>query len=218
MTARSRVGPYGDPMSVWAIVVAAGRGTRFGGPKQYERLGDRRVLDWSLAAARSAAEGIVLVVQPALAGQIEAGADVCVAGADTRSGSVRAGLEAVPPDVEVIVVHDAARPAAGANLFASVIRAVLGGADAAVPGVPVVDTVRWREGGTVDRDRLVAVQTPQAFRASVLRSAHRLGGEASDDASLVEAAGGKVVVVTGDPRNHKITEQADLAYAESVLC
>src|SRR5690606_39839167 len=176
---------------------------RFGGHKQYEPLAGRRVVDWSLEAARAAADGVVLVVAAGRAGDAEPAADAVVAGADTRSGSVRAGLAAVPADAEVIVVHDGARPLADAALFRAVVDAVRAGADAAVPGVPVVDTLRARAGGTVDRDGLVAVQTPQAFRAGPLRAAHAGEGEATDDASLVEAAGGKVVVVNGSPTNLK---------------
>jgi len=202
---------------VWAIVVAAGSGRRFGGAKQYEPLAGRRVVDWSLAAARTAADGVVLVVSPAHEGDEEAAADAVVAGADTRSGSVRAGLAAVPADAEVIVVHDGARPLADAALFRAVVDAVRDGADAAVPGVPVIDTLRSRGGGTVDREGLVAVQTPQAFRAGRLRAAHTGTAEATDDASLVEAAGGKVVVVNGSPTNLKITRRDDLVVAEALL-
>jgi 2-C-methyl-D-erythritol 4-phosphate cytidylyltransferase len=213
---------------VWVVVVAAGSGRRFGGAKQYEPLAGRRVLDWSLDAARRAvagpggapggpAGGVVLVVAPGRAGDDEPAADAVVAGAGTRSGSVRAGLARVPDDAEVVVVHDGARPLADAALFAAVVDAVREGADAAVPGVPVADTLRSRGGGVVDRDGLVAVQTPQAFRATALRAAHAEGAEATDDASLVEAAGGKVVVVDGSPTNLKITRPADLVVAEALL-
>lgn len=202
---------------VWVIVVAAGAGRRFGGAKQYDSLAGRRVLDWSLEAARAVADGVVVVVAPDHVGDDEPAADAVVAGAGTRSGSVRAGLAAVPDGATVIVVHDGARPLAGADLFAAVVDAVRGGADAAVPGVAVDDTLRARAGGVVDRDGLVAVQTPQAFRAAALRDAHAGGGEATDDASLVEAAGGKVVVVDGSPTNLKITRPSDLAVAEALL-
>jgi 2-C-methyl-D-erythritol 4-phosphate cytidylyltransferase len=198
---------------VWAVVVAAGSGARFGAPKQYERLGDRRVLDWSLAAARSVADGVVLVVAPERAGDPEAAADVVVAGGGTRSASVRAGLAAVPEGAAVVVVHDAARPGASPGLFAAVVAAVREGADAAVPGVPVVDTIKRVVDGvveTLDRSQLVAVQTPQAFRATALRAAHAGGGEATDDGALVEAAGGRVVIVPGEPDNVKVTTPADL--------
>lgn len=203
--------------SVWAVVVAAGSGSRFGGAKQYQPLGGRRVLDWSLEAARAAADGLVVVVPPDRVRDAEPLADAVAAGGGTRSASVRAGLEAVPDDAEVVVVHDGARPLAGAALFAAVVAAVRDGADAAVPGVPLADTLRWRTGGVADRDGLVAVQTPQAFRASALRAAHAGGGEATDDASLVEAAGGKVVVVDGSAENLKITNPHDLAVAEALL-
>jgi 2-C-methyl-D-erythritol 4-phosphate cytidylyltransferase len=197
------------------VVVAAGSGARYGAPKQYERLGAQRVLDWSLAAARSACAGVVLVVAPERAGAAEPGADAVVAGGATRSASVRAGLAAVPEDAEVVVVHDAARPAATPALFAAVVAAVRAGADGALPGVPVVDTIKRVAGdvvmATLDRAELVAVQTPQAFLASTLRRAHAAGGEATDDGALVEAAGGRVVVVPGEPDNVKITTPADLA-------
>ncbi|HUF32012.1 MAG TPA: 2-C-methyl-D-erythritol 4-phosphate cytidylyltransferase [Acidimicrobiales bacterium] len=209
-------------MTTWAIVVAAGRGTRFGGAKQYEPLGGRRVLDWSLEAARSSAEGVVVVVAPERAGSVEPAADVVVAGGATRSESVRRGLAAVPDDATVVVVHDAARPLARPALFATVVEAVVAGADGAVPGVAVTDTIKridptGRVLETPDRASLVAVQTPQAFAAAALRSAHAGGGEATDDAALVEGAGGRVVVVAGDPDNRKLTDPGDLAAAEAHL-
>jgi 2-C-methyl-D-erythritol 4-phosphate cytidylyltransferase len=200
-------------VSVWAILVAAGAATRFGRPKQYEPLGDRRVLDWSLDACREACDGVVLVVPADRVDQPEK-ADAVVAGGATRADSVRAGLAAVPEEAEVVVVHDAARPRATASLFAAVVDAVRAGADGAVPGVPVTDTVKQVDGNrvvaTLDRATLVAVQTPQAFRAAVLRAAHAGGGDATDDAALVEAAGGTVVVVPGEPANAKITHPQDL--------
>ncbi len=200
---------------VWAIVVAAGAGNRFGGAKQFEPLAGRRVLDWSLDAARAAADGVVAVVAEGCPD--EPGADATVVGGATRSGSVRAGLAAVPEDAEVVVVHDAARPLAGVSLFAAVVAAVEGGADAAIPVVPVTDTLRRVDGGPVDRDTLVAVQTPQAFAARPLRDAHAGGAEATDDATLVEAAGGEVATVAGDPHNLKITSPDDLLVAEALL-
>jgi len=207
--------------SMWVIVVAAGSGSRFGRPKQYEELAGRPVLDWSVAAAHAAAggpgDGVVVVVPPERAGESASGADTVVGGGDTRSTSVRAGLAAVPGDADVIVVHDGARPLAGAELFARVVGAVRDGADAAVPAVDVTDTLRHRSGRAVDRNGLVAVQTPQAFRAAALRRAHDSEPEATDDASLVEAAGGKVVVVEGSPANLKITRPVDLAIAEALL-
>ena len=203
--------------TVWVIVVAAGSGSRFGGPKQYEPLGGRRVLDWSIEAARTVADGIVLVVAPEHARRTEPGVDAVVAGGATRSGSVRAGLAAVPAEADVVVVHDGARPLAGRALFRTVVAAVRDGAAAALPAVPVVDSLRRRGGGAVNRTDLVAVQTPQAFAAAALRSAHDGEPEATDDASLVEAAGGKVVVVDGSPANVKITHPADLVVAEALV-
>ena len=201
-------------MTVWAIVVAAGSGSRFGGAKQFEDLRGRRVVDWAVAASRSVADGVVLVVPADHVDDDAPAADAVVAGAGTRSGSVRAGLAAVPADVDVVVVHDAARPFASPALFEAVVAAVHGGADGAVPGMALADTIKRVVGGrvvaTLDRAELVAVQTLQAFDAAALRRAHAAGGEATDDAALVEAAGGRVVVVPGDPANRKITERGDL--------
>ncbi len=208
-------------MTVWAIVVAGGAGMRFGTLKQYEQLGGRRVLDWALASARTVAEGVVLVVPPERAGAHEAGADAVVPGGATRSASVRAGLAAVPGDADVVVVHDAARPLAPGALFEAVVDAVRDGADGAVPGVPLSDTVKAIESAvvveTLDRGRLVAVQTPQAFAAALLRRAHEGDPDASDDAALVERAGGRVVVVEGDPANGKITTHHDLLVARALI-
>lgn len=200
-----------------AIVVAGGHGRRFGGFKQYADLRGRRVLDFSLAAARTCCDLVVLVVPDELAERDEPGADRVVAGGATRSASVRAGLAAVPAGHDVIVVHDAVRPLAGRALFSQVVDTVRHGADAAIPGVAVVDTLRRRDGRPlgVDRSELVAVQTPQAFRASTLRRVHAAGdAEATDDASLVSAAGGTVVVVPGERTNLKITEATDLLVAD----
>ena len=208
-------------MTVWAVVVAAGTGARFGSLKQYEHLGDRRVLDWALERTRAVADGVVLVVPPERAGESEPGVDAVVAGAETRAGSVRAGLAAVPHEAEVVVVHDGARPLASAALFERVVAAVRAGADGAVPGLPVADTVKVVDDGTVtktlDRSRLVAVQTPQAFAAPTLRRAHDGGAEGTDDAALVEALGGRVVVVPGEEANAKITTQHDLLVARAVI-
>jgi 2-C-methyl-D-erythritol 2,4-cyclodiphosphate synthase len=150
------------------------------------------------------------------------GADVVVAGGASRSASVRAGLAAVPDDVDVVVVHDGARPLASAGLLEAVVAAVRAGADAALPAVPVTDTVK-RVGAdgvvsaTVERAGLVAVQTPQAFAAATLRRAHEGEPEATDDGALVEAIGGRVVVVPGETHNIKLTEPGDLATAERHL-
>ena len=218
-----------DPV-IWTILVAAGEGRRFGGPKQLQPLGGRRVIDWAFDAAAAAGHGVVVVASadqvaaPAGGrggpGALGAGPDVevvVVKGGATRSESVRAGLAATPAAADVIVVHDAARPLAGGALFAAVIGAVGAGADGAVPAVAVTDTVRHTQQGALDRSLLRAVQTPQAFRADTLRRAHAGGKEATDDATLVEAAGGLVHLVSGEPDNLKITTPGDLALAEALL-
>lgn len=202
---------------VWTVVVAGGGGTRFGGPKQYVELAGRRVIEWSVDAARTVSAGVVVVVPETDLSRPVAGADTVVAGGATRADSVRAGLAAVPADAGVVLVHDAARPAASPALFRRVLDAVLAGADAVVPGVDVTDSLRRRGGGAVDRDELVAVQTPQGFPADVLRAAHASGVDATDDATVVEAAGGTVVVVAGESTNAKLTHPSDRAALEETL-
>jgi 2-C-methyl-D-erythritol 4-phosphate cytidylyltransferase len=181
------------------------------------------MVDWSVAAARQASDGVVLVLplgDPHVASGDARGADVVVAGGATRSASVRAGIEMVPPDAQIIVVHDGARPLAPVRLFKDVIEAVKAGAEAAIPVVEVPDTLKRvradRIVETVARDELVAVQTPQAFRAELLRTAHRVGAEATDDAGLVEAVGATVRVVMGEARNVKVTTPADLELVQAL--
>ncbi|MEO6987963.1 MAG: 2-C-methyl-D-erythritol 4-phosphate cytidylyltransferase [Aquihabitans sp.] len=205
-----------DAAPVWVVVVAAGSGRRFGGAKQYEPLAGRRVIDWSLAAARTVADGVVVVVPPGAMAE-EPAADVVASGGETRSASVRAGLAAVPDDAAVILVHDAARPMASHALFRSVVDAVLTGVDAAVPVVPMTDSVCDPSGLPVDRDELRSVQTPQGFSADALRRVHATLPEATDDASLVMAAGGRLRLVQGERWNLKITEPDDLAVAALFL-
>ncbi len=182
-----------------------------------------------MAAARTVADGVVLVV-PAGAddsdsgapGPSTMGADRVVVGGSSRAGSVRAGLAAVPEDAAVIVVHDAARPLATPALFAAVVDAVRSdGADGAIPVLPLSDTLKRTSEGrvlsTVDRAGLATTQTPQAFVAARLRAAHRGDGEATDDAGLLELEGATVRTVPGDPRNLKLTRAEDLAVAEALM-
>jgi 2-C-methyl-D-erythritol 4-phosphate cytidylyltransferase len=206
-------------VTAWAIVVAGGTGSRFGAPKQFADFGGRPLVDWSLETACLACDGVVLVV-PGDSPSRAWAADRVVPGGATRSASVRAGLAAVPDDADIIAVHDAARPLARLALWADVLGAVRAGADGAIPASAVVDTVK--EVGpdghlvTLDRSRLVAVQTPQAFRAELLRRAHLAGSDATDDAALVEAAGGRVVLVEGPPDNLKVTSPTDLILAAAL--
>lgn len=214
------------------MVLAAGAGRRYGPrPKQYEVLDAERVIDRSLATARAAADHVVVVVAPGDRAEgdalVESGAaDVAVEGGDQRADSVRAALAVIAADAAVIVVHDAARPLASAELHQAVVAAVHAGADAVIPGIPVSDTIKRVEHDehgdpvvveTLDRAHLVAVQTPQAFRAELLRAAHADAADATDDAALVEALGGTVVVVPGEATNLKITGPHDLAVATALL-
>lgn len=208
---------------MWAIVVGAGAGTRFGRPKQFESLGAERVIDRSVRTAAAACSGVVVVLPGEAVASWDTPGTVAVAGGASRAESVANGLAAVPAEAAVVCVHDAARPLADADLYARVVAAVLAGADGAVPGLPVADTIKVVDDGsavvtTPDRATLVAVQTPQAFRADVLRAAHAdpaLAGDPAitDDASMLERRGCRVVVVPGERDNRKITDPDDLAWA-----
>jgi 2-C-methyl-D-erythritol 4-phosphate cytidylyltransferase len=203
-------------MIVAAIVVAAGQGVRFGSLKQFAQIDDESVAAKSVRVARTVASKVVLVVPARYDGTGE-GADVVVTGGATRAESVRQGLKECD-DADIIVVHDAARPLASASLFHAVVDAVKNGADAAIPGLYVSDTVkRVRDDAgtlvveqTIPRENLVTVQTPQAFLYETLVKAHDSSSDATDDAALVEAVHGTVVVVRGEANNVKITEVDDL--------
>jgi 2-C-methyl-D-erythritol 4-phosphate cytidylyltransferase len=214
-------------MSVWAILVAAGRGERLGldRPKAFAKLGDEPLLAEPLRRLDASpwVDAIVLVAppgweEPAILLAEEEGCDkvrACVTGGETRSDSVRAGLAEVPADALVVLVHDAARPLLSDDVVERVLGPLSEGWDGVVPGLPVGDTLKraGSDGGvqeTVARDGLWAVQTPQAFTAEALRRAQANSGEATDCAGLVEAAGGRVKIVEGDPRLLKVTSTADL--------
>ncbi len=198
----------------WGIVVAAGSGTRFGGPKHDALLAGEPLWRYARDALLDGGCDDAVVV-----GDVPGG----VAGGSHRHLSVAAGLAAVAASVDIILVHDAARPLASADLVRSVIgRVRRGDVDGAVPAIPVRDAVKRVAGeriaGAVDRSALVVVQTPQAFRAAVLRKAHAAaGGGAADDAELVERIGGSVAIVPGEPTNLKVTYPRDLTVAAALL-
>jgi 2-C-methyl-D-erythritol 4-phosphate cytidylyltransferase len=208
---------------VWAIVVAAGEGRRFGAQKQFAPLGGRTVLECSLDAVRSVADGIVLVVPSSRLSDPELATlgDAVVAGGETRADSVRSGLRAVPEGAQFVVVHDAARPLASAALFRAVLDALVPGVDGVIPALALSDTVKRVQGvavvETLPRDELVTVQTPQAFRAEVLRRAHATGLDATDDAALLEGIGATVHIVPGELSNAKLTAPEDLERAAAFL-
>jgi len=227
----SASGPEG---TVAAIVPAAGRGERLGPgtPKALRLLGGVPMLVHAvrnLAAARLVS--LVVVAAPpdqvaevrALLADHHGGAPLqVVAGGPTRQESVRAALAALPDEVAVVLVHDAARPLAPVELVDAVARAVRAGAEAVIPVLPLTDTVKRVTGDvvveTVDRSQLRAVQTPQGFRRAVLEEAHLdPGGEdVTDDAGLVERAGHQVLVVPGAEEAFKVTRPLDLVLAEAV--
>jgi 2-C-methyl-D-erythritol 4-phosphate cytidylyltransferase len=215
-------------MKTAAIVAAAGSGERLqaGMPKALVRLGALTLLQLSVAAVREAAIDVVVVTAPpqsvAEFAALVPTAQV-VAGGQTRQDSVRAGLAALPAEVDVVLVHDAARALVPADVVQRVLAAIRGGADAVVPVVVLSDTVKEVDGDggvvrTVDRSALRAVQTPQGFRRDVLERAHASGvSAATDDAALVEALGVTVTTVAGSAEALKVTTPFDLQVAEGIL-
>ena len=223
-------------MTVAALVPAAGAGLRLGGgtPKALRLLGGEPLLVHAVRRLAASAEvGLVVVAAPepdvaavvAMLAAVEGAEVLVVAGGGTRQASVAAALAQVPEDCDVVLVHDAARALAPTALADAVVAAVRAGAPAVVPGVPVADTVKQVDPhgqvlGTVDRDLLRAVQTPQGFTRDLLVAAHA-GADpaepATDDAGLVERMGLPVLVVDGAPEAFKVTRPFDLVLAEAVL-
>jgi 2-C-methyl-D-erythritol 4-phosphate cytidylyltransferase/2-C-methyl-D-erythritol 2,4-cyclodiphosphate synthase len=215
-----------------AVLLAAGAGRRVGGdlPKAFLAIGERPMLAVAAAAASASSAIRALVVaapegfEGAASGCLEGLPLACtvVTGGATRQESVLAAIGALADDVEVVVIHDAARPFAPPDLFTAVVDAVVGGADGAIPILPVTDTVKKIQGdaivATIDRDELGLAQTPQAYRVDALRDAHTRavldGTVVTDDAMLLERDG-RVVAVAGDPMNVKVTTMFDLARADA---
>jgi 2-C-methyl-D-erythritol 4-phosphate cytidylyltransferase len=221
-------------MSVWAVLAAAGSGERLGidRPKAFAPLGGRPLLATSVERldASDWIDGIVVAAPPEweepsilVAEEVGAGkVDTAVTGGATRAESVRAAVAAIPDEAAVIVVHDAARPFVSDDVIERVLAPLSEGWEGVVPALPLADTIKRVRGDevteTVERDGLVAAQTPQAFHADVLRTA--LGGDvagATDCAGLVEAANGRVKIVPGDPLLFKVTSETDLALAEQLV-
>jgi 2-C-methyl-D-erythritol 4-phosphate cytidylyltransferase len=219
---------------VWAVLAAAGRGERLRAdrPKAFAKLAGRPLLaeslerldasDWIesivIVAPEEWEEPVILLAEEVGAGKVRA----AVPGGATRTDSVRAGVAEVPDDAAVVLVHDAARPLLPAELVERVVAPLGDEWDGAVPALEVADTLKRAIDGriveTLPRSGVYAAQTPQAFAAPILRRA--LAEErvaATDCAALVEAVGGRVRVVEGDPRLVKVTTDADLALVESLL-
>jgi len=215
-------------MTTAAIVAAAGSGERLGAgmPKALVRLGDRTLLELSVAAMHDAGIDVVVVTAPPSSATDFAAlvpSATVVAGGATRQDSVRAGLSSLPAEVDTVLVHDAARALVPIDVVHRVLAALNDGAEAVVPVVPLADTVKevTADGDivrTVDRTSLRAVQTPQGFRRAVLDRAHAAGmTDATDDAALVEALGVTVTTVAGSAEALKVTTPMDLEVAQSIL-
>jgi 2-C-methyl-D-erythritol 4-phosphate cytidylyltransferase len=220
-------------VSVWAILAAAGRGERLGldRPKAFAKLNERALIEevlerldgsaWVEAIVVAAPEGweepCILAAEEVAASKVSE----TVTGGETRTESVRRALDKVPADAAVVLVHDAARPLVGDDVIERVVTGLDDGWDAAVPVLPVADTVKRLDGEavveTLDRTGLATAQTPQAFLPDALRRALASASDASDCAALVEASGGRVRAVAGDRRLVKITDASDLALVESWL-
>jgi len=207
------------------IIVAAGTGSRFGGdlPKQFCLLGGRPVLHHSIERMRAGAPGSVtaVVLSGRMAGRVELPAGcIVVEGGATRWESVRNAIEATSGiDADVITVHDAARPLVPREVVGRVIDAC-SAHDGAIPVVPLADSLRHVTDGAVDRSLYRAVQTPQGFRAALLRRAYELPyrAEFTDDASVMSAAGfADIALVDGAPSGFKITLPLDLEIARLYL-
>lgn len=208
------------------VVVAGGRGERLGAdaPKGLVAVGGRTLVEHAVdAVVASGVVDVVVAVVPAgceddVRSRLGSGVLV-VAGGDTRQASVQAGLVRLPAGIDAVLVHDAARALAPPSLVADVLRAVRAGHHAVVPGVALADSVRLVDGPPVDRSSLVAVQTPQGFDRALLDRAHLTaeGGDATDDASLVEQLGVAVRVVPGHAEAFKVTHPLDLVLASAVL-
>ena len=226
-------------MRTAAVVPAAGRGERLGpgAPKALRELAGQPLLVHAVRAlAEARSVDLVVVAAPAgeheavrlLLGPVVADTEFSVVpGGETRQESVALALRVLPDDVDVVLVHDAARPLAPSELVDAVANAVRGGADAVVPGVPVTDTIKQVDPAgrvelTVDRTVLRAAQTPQGFARLVLEVAHRAAADEgvidlTDDAGLVERAGLSVMVIPGSADAFKVTRPLDLVLAEAVL-
>jgi 2-C-methyl-D-erythritol 4-phosphate cytidylyltransferase len=204
----------------WAMVLAAGGGTRFGAEKQFVRAAGHRLVDLAVDAVAAVCDHVVVVLPP---GRAWDGRPVhaTVAGGSDRPSSVQRGLAAIPDTEGTVIVHQAANPLAGGALLRTLLAAIDAGAAAAVPGLRPADLVRrttdGRLGEVVGRDDLVLVQTPAAFRLPVLRAAHQQQLEALEDTALVSALGHDVVVVPGDPRNVHVASPEDLELVAALL-
>jgi len=207
-------------MSVWTVVLAAGSGTRFGGHKQFAMLGHQRLVDWPVATAGQVTDGVVVVLPPDVT-WTGAAVAAAVTGGATHPASVAAGLAALPPDADIVVVATAVHPLASADLYRAVIAAVGRGADAAAPAVASADAIkRVAEDlvvASVDKSDLRIVQAPSAFRVTALRSALAAGNGAPEELELIERAGGTVVTVPGEATNIHVATPTDLTVAERLL-
>jgi len=213
--------PSGDPRGeVWAVILAAGTSRRFGGSKQFETLRGVPLVERVIGTATEVCDAVVVVL-PATSSDLDVPVTATVRGGVTRADSVRFGLAAVPDDAEIVVIHDSAHPLASTGLFRAVIEAVEGGAAAAVPVLPLAEALKHVEDDTVVKspsmEGLHIAQTPQAFRARVLRAAHAGAPQAIEDSVLVEELGETVVTVPGDPANVHVVTRRDLDVAERLV-
>ncbi len=219
-------------MRIWGIILAGGKGSRFGEKKQFIRLFGKPLYLFSLEvfASEKKIEGLVVVVPGEDRNRVEKQISefpkdiIVVEGGAERWESSKKGVFSVPDSATHVLIHDAARPLASKSLIELVIKELENGEEAVIPVVPIEDAVKHVEGRfvlkTLKREKLVRAQTPQGFLLESIKNAFNLAKKDEriyDDSQLVERMGGKVKVIPGDPFNIKITSKRDLALAEALL-
>lgn len=207
-------------MTVAALILAAGSGTRLGRPKQFLPLaGDERLVDRAVSSVRPVADWIAVVLPPGCTWD-GATVDASCGGGESRHSSLRAGLALVPAEVDVVLVHSASHPLATADLARRLVEAVIGGADGAVPFLDAVDVVKRRDGKgeltTVGREGLGSAQCPMAFERTMLDRAFAAERSGTEESQLVEAIGGRIVAVGGEVGNVHVVDEPSLAVARAL--
>ena len=207
--------------NIAGIVLAAGKGERFGAPKQFQNLGGQRLVDRAIALLSVKCSPVVLVLPKAM---VWSGPDVddCVEGGTSRVRSLANGLAALPVDTDTVIVHDCARPLAEGALIDRLVEAIQFGADAAVPGWTSPDVIKRKNpDGSLEhigREEFVIVQGPTAYRFSMLKKALEIVAEnLVEESEAIERIGGRVVAVQGDSWSHHVVDERDLEYAEKIF-
>lgn len=206
--------------STWSLVLAAGAGKRFGTPKQFQPLGTRRLVDWSVKRAKATTDGVTLVLPPEVVWDGEP-VDAVVAGGNSHAESVLNGLSNIPETVDVLLIVTSSHPLASETLFRRVLTAMTDRVSSVAPAVPLADAVKYCPGtqvlASVDKSRLMSIQAPSAFRLSELRNAFQLNKDAPEEHELIESDDCTTLTVPGEETNLHITTPLELAMANAIL-